>query len=149
METDMEKCIMVIKNVPKHKAFVNDIKESKLVKSIIDAKSIIYYSFNAPWPFADYDCVTQMTFTEDKSKNIAVFSLVAAPLLYPKTKLDRLTEYEISYSFKDLKNGKVEITITGKTSPHIKIPLWMLKRTMPDRPAGVIRKIVKLANDIK
>ena len=55
----------------------------------------------------------------------------------------------MSYQFKDLTNGKVEITIIGKMSPLIKIPLWMLRNTMPNRPAETLYKIIALANEIQ
>jgi hypothetical protein len=146
LNVDFKKCIVLMKNVSKHKAFLHDTKESKMIKTISENLSVVYYSFNAPWPFADYDCVTKMSIVE--GNNTSVFTIVADPTLYKKTDFDRLTNYEMSYQFKDLSNGKVEITIIGKMSPLIKIPLWMLRNTMPDRPAETLQKIAILANEI-
>ncbi len=146
VRTDIQKCISLMKDIPKHKAFLRDAKESKMVTSLAVNQWIVYYNFNAPWPFSDYDCVTKMELMENDKNSTAIFTLVAAPSLYKKTDEDRLTDYKISYQFKKLADGKVAITIIGRMSPLIKIPLWMLRGTMPDHPAEVLHKIVTLVS---
>lgn len=146
LSVNMQNCISVLKDISKHKAFLRDAKESKMIKLLPNNQTVVYYGFKAPWPFSDYDCVTIMSLTE--VNNSSIFTLSSAPSMYKSTDDDRLTDYEISYRFKDLKNGKTEITIIGKMSPLIKIPLWMLRRTMPEHPAETIHKIVTLANEI-
>ena len=144
LNADMQKCITVIKNIPRHKSFLRDVKECTLIKSISTSESVVYYSFNAPWPFSNYDCVSIMSFTEDTKTKTAIFTQTAEPTLFKKTADDRLIETDITYQFKDVGAGKIEINITGKMSHLIKIPLWMLRGTMPNHPADVIHKIVNL-----
>ena len=147
LSVDMENCVSVLKDISKHKAFLRDAKESRLIKFLSEHQSVVYYSFNVPWPFSDYDCVTKMSFVEVNGTGI--FTLTSAPMLYKSTNDDRLIEYEMNYRFRDLKDGTVEITIIGKMSPLIKIPLWMLRNTMPDHPAETLHKIVTLAKEIQ
>lgn len=149
VSVDQQQCISLIKDVSKHKAFLRDVKVSTMVKTISANEWVVYYSFHAPWPFSDYDCVTKMTFLDDTAKNTAVFSLAAAPSMYKSTNEDRLNYYYITYTFKDLGNGNIEITITGKMSPLIKVPRWMLKASMPGHPTEILRKIVMLAKVMK
>lgn len=149
LQANFQNCLSTIKNIPNHKVFLRDVKDCELIKSISENESVVYYSFNAPWPFSDYDCVSKMTFHEDSKTKIAIFTQTAEPTLYKKTVDDRLTQRDITYQFKDFGNGKVEFTIIGKMSPLIKIPLWMLRNTMPDHPADVIKKIVNLEKEMK
>ena len=86
-----------------------------------------------------------MTSYEDIKEKVAAYSLTATPSMYERTDEDRLSYYNITYAFKDLGDGNVEITIDGKMSPMIDIPLWILRRSMPSHPAEVLEKIIELA----
>jgi len=86
-----------------------------------------------------------MSFTEDAAQGTAVFKLSAAPDLLESKKVGRMSFYTIVYSFKDMGDGTVKITVTGKTSPPVEAPLWLIKSAFPGMPADGIRKFVKAA----
>lgn len=142
----LEKCISLMKDVQKHKLFTGDSK-SKIVKTISDDEWIIYYYMDNPWPIKNSDCVSRMTFTENKEENTATFELVATPLEYEKKEVNRMTHFNVLYTFEDIGNGQVRITITGKTSPPVKVPKWLIKSAFPSAPANAIRKFVKLTKE--
>ena len=139
----MQKCIMLMKDVSKHKEFNGD-RVSEKVKTISDHEWIVYYYSNNPWPIADSDCVAKMTFSENTTDKTAVFTSVAAPDEFEKRKVRRMTYYNVTCTFKDLGDGNVEITITAKTSP-VKVPRLLIRSAFPEAPAEALRKIVKLA----
>jgi len=143
---DFEKCVSLMKNVQKHKLFTGD-SESKIVRTISDNEWIIYYYTKNPWPLANSDCVSRMTFTESKDKKTAIFELVATPAEYENRDVNRMTHFNVVYSFKNLGDGKVRITMTGKTSPPVKVPMWLIKSAFPKAPASAIRAIVKLVKE--
>ncbi|MBJ7428928.1 MAG: hypothetical protein JHD28_08235 [Bacteroidia bacterium] len=136
-----QKCILTIKDVSKHNQFL-DLKTNFLVKKINENESVIYYCFSAPWPFTPTDCVAKMIFEEDKVKKTAVFTLTCAPFLHQSTDYLRFKYYHKVYTFKDLGNGKVEITINAKMSPPVSVPLWLIRSGFPDIAADIIRKFV-------
>lgn len=70
-----------------------------------------------------------------------------APAEYRKGDVDRMTHYNVTYTFKDLDNGTVEIIMTGKSSPSVKVPVWLIKSAFPGAPANALRKRVKLAKE--
>ena len=141
----MQNCISVIKDVSKHKEFTDD-EVSKKIRTISDNEWIVYYYTDAMWPFRDNDCVAKMIFSEDETKKTATFTVTAAPsMLEEKKKVDRMTYYNVTYAFEDLGNGKVEITTTGKMSPSMEAPAWMIKKWFPEGPADILRIIIKLA----
>ncbi len=112
---------------------------------VSDEEWIVYYYTRNPWPVADSDCVAVMSFTEDAAQGTAVFKLSAAPDLLESKKVGRMSFYTIVYSFKDMGDGTVKITVTGKTSPPVEAPLWLIKSAFPGMPADGIRKFVKAA----
>lgn len=140
----MQNCISVVKDVSKHKEFTDD-EVSKKVKTISDNECVVYYYTNSPWPMPDSDCVMKMNFSEDETKRMAVFTLTAAPSMFEKKDVERTTCYNVTYAFIDLGNGKVEMTVTGKMSPTVKAPDWMIRAWFPDGPADILRIILKLA----
>ncbi len=140
----MQNCISLIKDVSKHKEFEGD-DVSKKIKTISENEWIIYYYTKGPGPFPDSDCVLKMTFSEGTTGKIAVFNVTAAPSMFEKTKARRFTYYNYMYTFKDLENGKVEVTLTVKMSPPFKVPLWMVRAAFPDGAFKTLRNIVKLA----
>ena len=143
---DYKKCISLMKDVQKHNLFTGDAK-SEIVRAISDNEWIIYYYTDNPWPVKNSDCVSRMTFTENEEEKTATFKLVAAPSEYEKGNVNRMTHYNIIYTFKDLGNGEVKIIMKGKSSPPVKVPMWLIKSAFPSAPANAIRKFVKLAKE--
>lgn len=145
-DVSLQSYLALLKDVSKHHVFQDD-KESKIVKTISEYEWIVYYYTDAPWPFSDSDCVAHMTFAEDPMEKTAVFTFTAAPDMFEKQKVKRMTYYNMTYVFKDVGNGRVEITITAQMSPTERVPGWMISAAFPDAAADVVRKVVKLAKE--
>lgn len=141
---DLQKCISLMKDVKKHKLFTGDAK-SEIVRTISDNEWIVYYFNDNPWPIANSDCVARMIFTENKYENTATFTLIATPSEYKKGEENRMTRFNLEYTFKELENGKIKITMIGKTSPPVNVPMWLIKTAFPGAPADAVRKLVELA----
>lgn len=144
----MRKCISLMKDVSKHKEFTGD-NVSEKVQTISENEWVVYYYSNSPWPLPDNDCVQKMTISEDTTEKTALFTFIAAPTMFDKKNVKRITYQDTTYAFKDLGNGKVEVTTTMKITPPMKVPHWMIKANFPGEPAKVVRKFVKLAKEIK
>ena len=142
----MQNCISVIKDVSIHKEFTDD-EVSKMVKTISDNEWVVYYYTDAPWPMPDNDCVAKMSFSEDATEKKATFTLTAAPSSFENKDVDRMTYYNVSYAFKNLGNGEIEITVSGEMSPIVQVPGWMVSAWFPDGPADILRIITKLAEN--
>jgi len=140
----MQNCISVLKDVSKHKEFQDD-KVSKIVKTISDHEWVVYYYTDAPWPMPNSDTVALMNFSEDATKKTATFTFTAAPSMFEEKGVKRMTYYNVTYAFKDVGNGNVEMTMTSKMSPVIKAPGWMIGRWFPEGPADILRGILKFA----
>lgn len=142
----IDKFISLMKDISKHKEFTGDYL-SKEVKAISANEWIIYYYTKNPWPIDNSDCVMKMTFTENKEQKTAIFNLVATPTEYEKTNLNRAFLFNLVYIFQDLGNGKIKIIVNGKSSPPVKVPVWLVKAAFPGAPSGAVRKLIKLAQN--
>ena len=136
-----QNCIQVFKDISSHKEFTGD-EMSERVRTVSDTSWLVYYFMDNPWPVSNSDCVAKMTFTENEDANLATFSLVAAPTEYEMGSVNRMTYYNVKYKFKDIGNGKVEITVTARTTPPVNVPDWLLKSAFPSAPADAVYRLV-------
>ena len=143
----MQNCISVLKDVSNHKELTDD-EVSELVTTLSDNEWIVYYYTNPPWPVPNNDCVAKMTLSEDENQDMATFTISAAPSMYEMKDVRRMTYYEVTYEFKDLGNGEVEMTVTSSSSPTVQFPAWMIGAWFPEGPADILRTIIELANSI-
>ncbi|MFC2151906.1 hypothetical protein ACFLSE_05205 [Bacteroidota bacterium] len=140
----LQNCISVMKDISKHKEILNE-EVSEMVKIISDNEWLIYYYFDAPWPIPNSDCVTKMNFFEDPSNRLATFTLTAEPSMYDIKDVKRVTYYNVTYVFKDLGDGKIEMTSTAKLSPIIQAPEWIVREFFPNGPARYLERLLSLA----
>ena len=143
-DVSLSSCVALMRDLSKHKDFMDDFS-SEAIKAISDNEWLVYYYTKNPWPVPDTDCVAVMATAEDAAQGTAVFTLSAAPDQMENRKVKRMSFYHITYSFKDLGNGTVEIAVSGRTSPPVEVPLWLIKSAFPGAPADAIRKFVKIA----
>jgi hypothetical protein len=143
----LQKCISFMNDISKHKQFSGD-KISEMVKTISDSTWVVYYYTDNPWPINNSDCVALMKYSRSSDKKTACFSFTAAPTEYESRNVNRMTNYNITYLFEDLGNGKVKILMSGRTSPPVKVPLWLIKSAFPKAPVDGLRKMVKLIKEM-
>ena len=141
---DFNKCISLMKNVSRHKEFNGDFITKK-VRDISDSACIVYYYSKNPWPIANSDCVAKMTYWIDSTEKMAEFILTAAPNEYLMGDVSRMAHFNVTYLFKEVGNGTVEIIVKGKTSPPVKVPFWLIKSAFPGAPTKALRKFAKLS----
>lgn len=142
----MDKCISLMKNVSKHKDFHSD-DSSKIIRTISEDKWIIYYYTEGTLFTPDADGVFTMTFNEDEQGKTASFTITATPTLIEKKDAKRFTYLNKGYSFEDLGNGTVRITMTTKLSPAFKVPGWIMNMAFPYTFFNVMQTFIKLAHD--
>lgn len=142
----MQNCISVLKDISKHKIILNE-EVSDMLKALSDNEWLIYYYFDAPWPVPNSDCVTRMNFSEDLRNGIATFTLTAVPYMHDNKDVRRVTYYNVSYTFKDLGNGNIEMTSTAKLTPVIQAPEWIVREFFPNGPARYLERLLALARN--
>lgn len=143
-DASLVSCIAVLKDVSKHKIFLGE-RESKVVKTTESGDPVVYYFFNPPWPMPNFDCVGVMSYSEDKGKKTATFKIVSDQSLYELQDVRRVSYYNATYAFKELADGKVEVSVSLKMTPVVQAPDFLVRTYFPNGPADIVRGIVKLA----
>ena len=145
-KVSVDKCVSIMKDISKHKVFMGE-DGIKLVQTLGENEWVIYYYFNSPWPLPDSDVVNRMVFSQDSASKAAVFTLTAEPAMYPKQKVRRANYYNVTYKFKDLGDGRAEVTSTAEITPAIELPNWMMRAAFPGFAANILKKIMILAKE--
>ncbi|WP_044213065.1 hypothetical protein [Flammeovirga sp. OC4] len=145
-DVDFERCVLILKNVGNHKIIINE-KESRLLDSISENKSLIYYFFEPTWPFKNSDCVAFMISSINYENEKATFQIEASPSSYKSLGVNRLTDYSMTFTIKKLISGKVEINTTAKISPTVNVPNFMLKAFFPKGPIDILKRIDQLSKN--
>jgi len=138
----LQRCIALLTDVAKHKDFMGDEVSEKVNAQ---ADTVIYSYYRAPWPLPDNDRVTRMDRADDEAGKTTVFTFSAAPALVEPRKVKRVTHYKAVYTFKDLGEGRVELTTALAMSPPGAVPRWMIRAAFPGVGARILRKILELA----
>lgn len=143
--TSIDNCISLMKDISKHKDFRGE-KTSKLIEQISENEWIIYYynekSLIAPAVDGSY----VMIFEEDKKNKTATFTITADPTLVKTTDASRIRYAKEIYSFRELKENQVEITIKTTVSPGFKVPVLLMKRAFPKKIFDNTNKFIALVS---
>jgi hypothetical protein len=138
------RCEALLLDVSRHKD-INDDKTSRTVETISEHEWIVHYELKVPWPLPASDCVAKMIYTNDSTKKVSVFAFNAAPTRYKATKAKRMSIYELTYTLKDLGEGRVELSSVGRGAPPFNVPQWMLRSGLPGSVSDPLERIIKLA----
>jgi len=139
----LKKLVALMKDVSKHKDFMGQ-KTSMRINPILENECGVYYYYKGVWPYPNSDIAARMLYHEDPANRTTSFTLTAAPDLFPDQGVRRLDYYNISYYFKDLKEGNVEITISARFTPAVQLPAFMTRTWFPDGPADYLRDLIRL-----
>jgi hypothetical protein len=142
----MEKCIALMKDISKHKFFTGDYI-SKLIKTISENEWIIYYYTKNPLFIENSDCVCKMILEQDKEQKTVRFTLKATPDEYKNENVKRMDYYNVAYMFKEIENKKIEMTLTGESTPPVKVPIFIIKSAFPGAPLNAVKKIIALLKE--
>ncbi len=144
----LDNCITIFNNPDMHKKFYEYTEESKKVKDISKSEWIIYYYYSPPWPIADSDCVSRIRMIEDRLNKKVVFTSFSESNLLEKKDVVRSELNNITFTFKQIGDSEVEITIEAILIPEMAAPKWMMKAWFPDGPANTLRRFKNLAENL-
>jgi len=141
----IENCISLMKNVSKHKDFRGE-KISRLIKTVSENEWLIYYYDDKRLITPSVDGSYKMILAEDKQNKTVTFTITADPTLIKKTDASRITYVQEIYSFRELENGQLEITIKTTASPGFKVPAILMKKAFPKKLFDTMEKFIQVSS---
>ena len=147
-DISMESCIALMRDISKHKDFRGE-KSSRLIETISENEWIIYYYNEKSLITPAVDGSYTMLFEEDKKNKTATFTITADPSLVKETDASRITYAKEVYSFSELKDNQLEITIKTTVSPGFKVPAMLMKKAFPKKIFDNMNKFIAIADKEK
>ncbi len=127
-----------------HDVWMENVDAAKLLKTINQNESYIYYEFDFPWPSSNRDVINHTKIYRDSNNNITKITTAASPDFIPeKDGIVRITLSEGSWLFKSLDNGLVEVTHFLLASPGGDVPDWVVNMFIINQPFESHKKLKK------
>jgi len=138
----------VLKDVSLHGTLIEE-KTTRVERRLSENQWLIYYFFDMPWPLADSDMAAVMTYVELPNNAAgapgAEIHIKSAPNKLPLRGVNRMAHYEVRYTARTLANKRLELVQTSNVAPSFEVPEFMIRSYFPEGPAGVLRRLEKLA----
>ena len=144
VDMDIGNCISLMKNVSKHKEFRGE-KSSELIKTISENAWVIYYYNDKTLVTPAVDGAYLMEYENNPGGKQAIFRIIADPALTEKTGATRMTYAREVYTFQELENGQLEVTIKTTTSLGFKVSFFFLKRAFPGKLFDTMERFITCA----
>lgn len=142
-----KQCADVLKDLPKHKKIFDYTEKSIKVKELSADEYLIYYFLDMPWPIPNSDSVVKMKFSIDEQNKTAFFKMTASPKAMKNKGVKRLPLSISTYKFKQISENKLSVVATTYSVATMKVPDWITASWIPEGPADILRRIVKLSKE--
>lgn len=123
--------------------WVDRCAESYLHQRISETEAQVYTHTNLPFPVKDRDMLATMKWTQDPSTlEVTMESEAANGVLDEVRGRVRLIDGEVSWHFKPLDSGRVEITNQAHIDPNGPLPGWLVNLLLVDTPFETLKSFV-------
>jgi hypothetical protein len=139
---DLKGAVALFKDVASYAETFNNA-DCRLLESLDEDTWLIYEFVDNPWPVADSDRVSQVTYQHDQ-EGMVVFRFYATPDAYPDQGVARQECYDVSYTITDLGDGRIELHERGEAITPVRVPDWLLKSAFPGALFGSLRHIKEI-----
>lgn len=147
-EINFNKVESFMRHSDNYRLFLDNTKESRLLKQLNEDEWLIYLYIDAPWPVPDSDCVQQLTFKQISSTEIEIKG-ATDPEAADYAELERIKFWDIKFRFVKQEQSTVLLTIEASFSPAHNIPKMFLKKWLPSGPEKIISNLVSSLQEIE
>ena len=146
-EVSLESCKAVMTDDSLHMGFMDGTEHVRRIADLPGGEWVTYYYYNSPWPMPDADVITRYKLEEEPSQKRFFLTGTPAPDSYPEQDVPRMKHNYTKYTFTDLGNDTVEITMYSSSIPLVSVPKWLIATWIPDGPADMLNGITSLAKE--
>lgn len=137
-----------LRNAANYKLFMANTEESESIEIRSQNEWLMYLYFDAPWPMPNSDCVQKVEVLEADDTSLAVRA-ESVQHDFRKHDVQRMQFLRMKYSFRQLSNNQIEITIDAGFTPTTEAPEWMLKAWFPSGPEAIMNNLIKHISEYK
>lgn len=120
--------------------WVDRCDDSYLFERISDTEAYIYTHTNLPFPVKDRDMLAHLKWSQDSDTlEVTMESEATTGKLDPVRGRVRLVDGEVSWHFKPLGSGRIEVTNRAHIDPNGSIPGWLVNLLLIDTPFETLK----------
>ncbi len=119
-------------------------KQARVVEQISETELYVYSYNNLPWPVADRDAVTHVTWQQNPESLAIEMTAVAVPGKVPETRAVRLKQAVTRWRFEPIPGGMVHVVSEAHLDPEGPIPAWLSNLLLIDAPLDTMKRMRKI-----
>ena len=143
MAENLYEVLAVFNDFPRHREWMRNMAESRVVWRPDDYNLIMYSRFNSPWPVWDRDVVLDTSYkrSEDGSKLELNFKNLAKSDKQLPEDVVRMPRLVGFYKMEEIAPGKTKVLYEVEADIGGSIPRWIAKRASKDLPYITLSKL--------
>jgi hypothetical protein len=148
METSLRGLTAVVYDADNYKNWIYRAVISKKLKTISDTSYVYYLYSDLPWPAPDQDMVVKMKISRMKDGSVKTISKRVAGYM-DKTDAIRMQYVDVSWHFKPLSSGNIEVHYYTKFDPGADLPDWIENKIFTLGPTSTFTNLEKFSKKPK
>jgi len=125
LNCSMDEVIALISDANRTQLWMSNAEEVKVLKTVNKNEWYVHTVLDAPWPFNKQDMVSKYQVVNDPKKEIVSIIIEKdEKLLPPQKNMDRLDTFSAEWTIEQVKENKVRVTFTTKSTQPPKYPTW-------------------------
>lgn len=125
LRCSVDEVLELISDSKRTHLWMSNVEAVKVIKSVTADEWYVHTILDAPWPFNKQDMVSKYHIVENADHTYAkVFIEKEDNLLPPQNEMDRLDTFNAEWIIEQVKEGKVKVTFTTKSTKPPKYPSW-------------------------
>lgn len=139
--------VAVMQTVDRYQEWMPDTETSKLIARKSETNLFYYVETDAPWPVSNRDAAYSMTMQYRPNEKAVYCNIKCLANLVPvRDGIVRMTRADGYYKFREMGNGKVEVTLQIHAEPGGNIPAWLANASVTSTPMETLQN---LAQEVK
>ena len=125
LNCSVEDVISLISDTEKTHLWMANVEQVKKLKTVSSDIWYVHTIIDTPWPFNKQDMVSSYQILRDENgANAKILIKKVDNLLPPQQNIDRLDTFNAEWTIEKVKDNKVKVTFTTKSTKPPKYPSW-------------------------
>lgn len=145
VDSPIQALVAIIRDTEACREWAQFCAESYVHESLSAEEAYIYTLNDMPWPVADRDVLSHVTWTVDAETGQVDMEAVATQgILEPHPGHVRLTDARSHWTLRPLEDGRVEVETFAHVDPAGPVPAWITNRLLVDAPFRTLQQLREL-----
>jgi hypothetical protein len=125
LNCSVDEVVKLISDVNRTHLWMSNVDRVKVLKAINNNEWYVHTILDAPWPFNKQDMVSKYSVVKNSKKDlVSIIIEQDNTLLAPQKDIDRLDTFSAEWVIEQVKENKVRVTFTTKSTQPPKYPAW-------------------------